>query len=337
PSSLFLANDNGITCPVKHLCKAIYHCRLLKIESLGNARLGLKRHSILEMYYELFLKSVEQILHYGIHHDYHPNAANRKALKGRLSFEQQIRKNWLHKERFFTNHHIFSTDNQFNRIISYALQVLESVELSTDLKYRLNAVKTCFPHFEYPRILPDFEPIKYNRQNLHYRDAIQIAQLLLLHHRPNLKTGHRKLIALLFDMNLLFEEFIFRQLCSLRNDQLKVSRQQQKEFWNKRYIRPDILLKHKDQAYIIDTKWKILSSSKPSMKDLQQAFVYGQYFQAQNTILVYPQSRDLSHLPPKLFQVPNKKQEHYCSIYFVSLIKKQQLNLDIGKEIKTYN
>jgi len=318
------------------LLEMLRYCRLLKVESLGNAQLGLKRHSILELYYRLFLESVEQILHYGIYHNYQLKAANRKSLKGKLCFEQQIRKNWLHKERFFTTHHIFNANNQFNQIISYALQVLEKVELSIDLTFRLNAVKANFPYFDLPRVLPNFEQIQYNRQNLHYRDAIQIAQLLLLNHRPNLKTGNRQLIALLFNMNLLFEEFIFRQLCTIRNERIKVSRQQQKEFWNKRYIRPDILLRYEDATYIIDTKWKALSSAKPSMTDLQQAFAYGQYFQAQNTILLYPQINNLSPLPPQLFQLPNPKQKHYCSIYFATLQKDEKLNLTIGEELKQY-
>ncbi|MEM8526168.1 MAG: restriction endonuclease [Bacteroidota bacterium] len=325
----------------KSLCRDVLldmlrYCRLLKVENLGTAQLGLKSHSILDLYYELFLGNVEEILHQGIYHDYHLKTANRKTLKGRLNFEQQIRENWLHKERFFTSHHTFSTDNQLNRIISYTLQVLDSVELSADLKFRLNAVKARFPQFDFPKRLPNFERIRYNRQNLHYQNTMQIAQLLLLHYRPNLRTGKRSLIALLFDMNLLFEEFIFRQLCTLRNAEFQVSRQQQKEFWNKRYIRPDILLVHEDRAYIIDTKWKVLTAAKPSMSDLQQAFAYGQYFQAENTILLYPQNQHLVHLPPKLFQLPDSEQKHYCSIYFAELIKNGKLNLNIGKELKAY-
>lgn len=325
--------ENQILCR-DVLLEMLRYCKLIKIESLGNARLGLKRNSILDLYYELFLKSVEQILHHGIYHDYHLQAANRKSLKGKLHFEQQIRKNWLHKERFFTSHHTFSTDNQLNRIISYALQILDNVELSVDLKFRLNAVKARFSHFEYPKTLPNFEQIHYNRQNLHYRDAVQIAQLLLLNHRPNLKAGKQSLIALLFDMNLLFEEYVFRQLCTLRSKEIKISRQQQKEFWNKRYIRPDILLKHQDSTYIIDTKWKKLSSAKPSMTDLQQAFAYGQYFQAENSILLYPQINNLTNLPPKRFQLPNHERQHYCSICFVKLLKKGNLNLEIGKDFR---
>lgn len=318
------------------LLDMLRYCKLLKVESLGNARLGLKRNSILELYYELFLKSVEQILHYGIYHDYEIKTKNRKSLKGRLYFEQQIRKNWIHKERFFTSHPVFSKNNLFNQVVSYALQLLEKVELSIDLKFRLNAIKAIFPHFDFPKSLPKLEQIRYNRQNLHYRPAMEIAQLLLLNHRPNLRAGKQQLIALLFDMNLLFEEYIFRQLCALRNKKIKVSRQQQKEFWNKRYIRPDILLKHQDSTYIIDTKWKKLSSAKPSMVDLQQAFAYGQYFQAENSILLYPQVNDLAYLPPKRFQLPNNEQQHYCSIYFVNLLKEGNLNLEIGKELEEH-
>ncbi|MEN0047103.1 MAG: restriction endonuclease [Bacteroidota bacterium] len=327
--------DNQFLCR-SVLLDMLRYCKLLKVESLGNARLGLKRNSILELYYELFLESVEQILHYGLYHNYQIQTENRRSLKGRLCFEQQIRKNWLHKERFFTSHQMFSIKNTLNQIISYALQLLEKVELPIDLKFRLDAIKAVFPHFDLPKSLPSFEQIRYNRQNLHYRPAIQIAQLLLLNHRPNLRAGRQNLIALLFDMNLLFEEYIFRQLCALRSQAIQVSRQQQKEFWNKRYIRPDILLRHQGATYIIDTKWKKLSSAKPSMTDLQQAFTYGQYFQAKNSILLYPQVNNLANLPPKRFQLPKHTKQHYCSVYFVKLLKEGNLNLEIGKEIEEH-
>ncbi|MEM9888837.1 MAG: restriction endonuclease [Bacteroidota bacterium] len=313
------------------LLDMLRYCRLLKLEEVGTAQLSLKRNSILDIYYELFLEEVEKILHRGIFQQYNSIKANEKSLKGSLQFAEHLRYNWLHKERFFTKHQVYHHNNIFNQIIAAALQLLEQSPLNADLKIKLQQLKTQFPFFPNPIIQDtDFEQLRFNRQNQHYRNAIQIAHLLLLQNRPSLKAGDRQLLALLFDMNLLFEEYIFRQLCKCRNAGIQVSRQERKAFWNRQYIRPDIVVQNGDKRYIIDTKWKMLRTAKPSMSDLQQAFVYGQYFDAKTSILLYPQHRKLQNLAPQSFELEG---DYRCGLYFAKVLKNNKLNLEIGQEI----
>jgi 5-methylcytosine-specific restriction enzyme subunit McrC len=94
----------------------------------------------------------------------------------------------------------------------------------------------------------------------------------------------------MFDMNLLWERFIYH---SLRKNGLNVSYQNSKEFWKlpdelKVNIRPDLVIESKNKKYIIDTKWKILKDSRPSDDDLKQMFAYSHYFQSSHTVLCYP-------------------------------------------------
>ncbi|MEM0995018.1 MAG: restriction endonuclease, partial [Bacteroidota bacterium] len=261
------------------LLDMLRYCRLLKIEPVGTAQLALKHHSILDLYYEIFLAEVERILSKGLFLNYRSIMSNQKSWKGSLQFAAHLRHNWLHKERFFTKHDTYDTANLYNQIISATLQLLDQLQLSAPLRLKLNQVKAQFPFLPKKSFsTADFESLTFNRQNQHYRNAIQIAQLLLLQNRPAIRVGENRLLALMFDMNLLFEEYIFRQLCLLRTQDLRISRQARKAFWNRQYIRPDILLQISKKRYIIDTKWKILPKVQPAMTDLQQAFVYGQYF-----------------------------------------------------------
>lgn len=316
------------------LIELLRYCKLLKIEHLGTAQLSLKHHSILELYYEFFLTEVEQILHRGLYFSYQSVSKNRRSLKGKLQFEQHLRKNWLHKERFFTRHDEYGYDNIFNQIIGATLQLLSTVSLSPKLRLRLNAARAKFPDLTNKYFQnTDFQYLKYSRQNQYYQNAIQIAQLLLLQNRPSLKAGKHQLLALLFDMNLLFEEYIFRQLCQLRSQNIRISRQEQSLFWNRQYLRPDIVLKIGENHYVIDTKWKVLKKNKPSMSDLQQAFTYGQYFDAKASILLYPKTHLIENLTPQSFQLQHQPTRVQCGLFFAEVIKNRQLNTDLSREI----
>lgn len=313
------------------LLDMLRYCRLLKLESLGDARLSVKQHSILELYYELFLKEVIQILHRGVYKSYHNKVANRKSLKGQLQFAPHIQHNLVHKERFYTRQQVYTTDNLFNQIIFKALDLLLVMPLPPHLQLLTQSLYQQFPkhiatHFP-------FDQLVYNRQNEHYRDAIKIAQLLIQQNQPSLRSGQRSLLALLFDMNLLFEEYVYRQLSRVRHSDLRVMRQQQKPFWNQQRIRPDIVMQFNHQRFVIDTKWKMLKQSKPSMSDLQQAFVYSQYFDAPTSILLYPQNGERDAIQPTAFHIDNGRK---CGVFFAEIIKDNQLNQQLGSDFLNY-
>ncbi len=108
--------------------------------------------------------------------------------------------------------------------------------------------------------------------------------------------GHENLVAILFDMNALWEEFIYRRLlkASLPVPGMKVLRQQKKLFWfhqqkqSYKLVRPDIVIEYKKERYIIDTKWKLDPDGVPADDDLKQLFVYNLLWNARYAYLVYP-------------------------------------------------
>jgi len=100
----------------------------------------------------------------------------------------------------------------------------------------------------------------------------------------------------MFDMNMLWEKFVYVSLRKgLRNNagDCAIHQQPHKLFWRadsgrQTRIEPDILIKHGDVSYILDTKWKIMKDGKPSVEDLRQMYVYHDYYTASKTALVYP-------------------------------------------------
>ena len=107
------------------------------------------------------------------------------------------------------------------------------------------------------------------------------------------------MLTLLFDMNKLWDEYICRMLIRTKRDDIQVNFQNKQKFREGRTIRPDLVItKIQDDetdAYIIDTKWKVLDvrNPKPSDDDLKQMYAYNLYWNANISMLLYPSSRQV--------------------------------------------
>jgi 5-methylcytosine-specific restriction enzyme subunit McrC len=155
-----------------------------------------------------------------------------------------------------------------------------------------------------------------------------------------MNSGQEDIIAILFDMNLLFERFFYSQLkkCeeSFEHRQLSILGQVSKEFWNSKTIRPDILLEYdiKDKKrVIIDTKWKILDSIYPSDTDLKQMYTYNLHFDANKSVLVYPYTSIDTNVPIRYVPSLSIQKEHYCQTYCVNIFdEKGNIRKSFAKE-----
>ena len=99
-------------------------CKLIKLNTISNAKLKLKSASILDLYYDLFLSETETIFKHGLRKSYRTIDENLNKVKGKILFTEHLRKNAFHKERFYLEHKIFDADNRLNQILLKALLIL---------------------------------------------------------------------------------------------------------------------------------------------------------------------------------------------------------------------
>lgn len=278
------------------LIEMLRTCKLINTEVVGVGRLSLKSNSILDVYFDLFLSETHQLLIRGLPKSYIPKEGNQKVLKGRLDLPKQLRKNQFHPERFYIHYTSFEYDHLFNQVLFTALKTLEKVFLKSSLQLRLKQLLAVFPKVStYQFKAKDFDRLLAIKKYQPYHSVLEIARLILMNFSPDIRSGRHHLLALLFDMNVLYEEYVFRQLKKLENADLVVKRQTAKPFWQRRSIRPDILLHFNNKNYVLDTKWKVLKSNSPSIEDLKQLYIYCQYFDAQNGVLLFPNVYDLDN------------------------------------------
>lgn len=324
------------------LMEMLKECRLIKVETLASARLQLRTNSILELYFEIFFKELEKLLRKGLFRSYRKVEANTKFLKGKLIFHKNVQKNFAHQERFYAEYQQYDYDHLLNRMLRRALDILETLVISPSLLSRIKEMKTYFPKARKLNFTErDFQKFTHDRKTKPYQTVLEIARLLVLNFSPDLRGGKHHLLAIMFDMNVLFEEYVFRQLKRLEDANLEVRRQQRKPFFQRRKIQPDIVLTYFGKKYVLDTKWKVLQAVKPSMADLKQIYVYNKYFKAERSLLLYPKVHAIDDLPPTPYhpteKFPSKLKGNdeimFCQICFLNIKVENKLNRNLGEDI----
>ncbi len=225
------------------LLKMLAKCKRIKVDSVSEASLRKRYHSLLDLYFELFIQQVNLLLEQGLIKTYRKNNGNLNALKGRLRFEKNIQNNLIHKERFFTTHQVYDYDHLLNQILYKALLVLQSITKNTALSDSIIRTLGNFPEIEEKSINKShFDSLVANRKSTKYDEAIKISKMILLNYSPDIKGGGENMLALLFDMNKLWEEYVYRVLAKHQDDDLKVRFRNSDKFWENKRIKPDIVL-----------------------------------------------------------------------------------------------
>ncbi|RVN79990.1 hypothetical protein CN107_29775, partial [Sinorhizobium meliloti] len=139
--------------------------------------------------------------------------------------------------------------------------------------------------------------------------ANRVLTLLLTHRLPFALAGDYRGMSMLFPMERLFERYVLSSLRMIAPDDFEIYPQhgalhlcsQNGEDWFQ--MRPDILVKNGDQRWIIDAKWKRLSTDRENNYELSQAdfyqlFAYGQKYLggAGEMFLVYPAVSDFPRM-----------------------------------------
>jgi len=246
----------------------------------------------------MFLDELSHLLKRGIKSDYILKEENLKFLKGKLKIGEQIKKNFIHKERFYVEYDEFISDRVKNRLIKTTLRYLYKKSHSNRNQQRIREFLFVFDDVGVSHhIKTDFAKVNLNRQMKDYEQVLLWCKTFLFDNSFSPYKGDDVAFALLFDMNLLFESYIGDYL---KRSGLDVSLQDRGKYLVEEpktfALKPDIVIKCKGDIIIADTKWKILNEKKAnngiSQADMYQLYAYGtKYKNCKKLFLIYPNDK----------------------------------------------
>ena len=269
----------------------------LQLSAPTRAQLETRRAPLLDIYLSHFLERVESLIREGLTRGYRKVQGNLNVFRGRLLTAQHIRANSTLAQRCYSEHQVYDFDHPANQLLRSALDVLHRRPLRHDLSIRVVRLRDSF--FDRVRPLDDptrLDRIVVTRATARYAEALDIARMIIRNRSPTMAQGGQSALALLFDMNRLWEAYVFSLLRSEAPPELRITKQQSRKFWSPEggrvtTVRPDIVVsdrRSEKPLLVVDTKWKMPRSGGPGASALRQMFVYNELFDCARALLLYP-------------------------------------------------
>ena len=107
------------------LLHMLKECRYLQVDNVSETNLKRRYNSILDVYFEIYLKELEYLIKRGFIKKYKRKQSNQSALKGKLIFSQNIQKNLVHKEKFFCEHQVYNKNHLIHQVLLQGLMVID--------------------------------------------------------------------------------------------------------------------------------------------------------------------------------------------------------------------
>ena len=315
----------------------------VKVHAPSSSSLQLQSNSILDLYFELFVAEVEYLIHRGLIKKYRRIEKNSTALKGPIQFSKHIQQNVVHQERFYIRETVYDQNHKIHKILFKTISVLKRINTNSHLLSRLGALELNFPEVDNISISNELFNFSLNRKTQIYEHALAISKLILLNYHPDVRRGQNNVLALMFDMNLLWERFVYKSLQKHLEKNYTLQSQNTKNFWKPNFgsrsqMRPDIVInKGEENCVVLDTKWKNLGSSNPNPDDLRQLYVYNEYYNARKVALIYPSSTTTTKAGFYYEKSVNEIGQKECAV--ISIKSNQNINqwqYEIAQQLKNW-
>ncbi len=293
-------NENEVK---KLLIKMLRTVQNSPFKSMQSTNVNVDKLPIFEIFIRMFISETFAVVKRGLKSGYETVDDNLTVCKGKIDFNNQIKYNLIHKEKFFVSYDEFNNNRPENRLVKSTLKYLFKYSTSSKNKTDLKTLLNVFENIdESSNVDADFAKCVSDRNSKYYETLLIWCKVFLKGKSFTSFAGSEVAYALLFPMETVFESYVAKQLKKQFNpNEYTVSAQHSTKYLfdtpRKFSLRPDIVITRKSDGaiFIMDTKWKQLNSNPSSNYGISQSDMYQMYAyqkkygsNAKSVTLLYP-------------------------------------------------
>ena len=333
--------DNEITKRI--FIKMLRSMKEFKSKVFNDATLKISRMNIYEIFINMYLQEVRQLVKHGIKSAYISNEDNLRFYKGKLIVSEHIKRNIVHKERFYVEYDEYQVNRVENRLIKSTLLKLQKMSSSSENMKEIRQLLTAFDMVETSlNYQKDFSKVIIDKNTKKYETLMEWSKVFLTNKSFTTFSGESSSKALLLPMEKVFETYVANNMKHVfAPDGWEVSTQDKGHYLfnsprNQFALRPDIVIRKGTRKIILDTKWKkIISNERKkygiSQSDMYQMYAYSKKYNTPEIWILYPVNDEMRDHPPIVFKSEDNVTVH---LFFVDVANiedsLQQLRNDIG-------
>lgn len=277
---------------LKNLIFMLSYTKKLDIKTNDSAKLSTEKNPFIEILIREFATSLFESLKRFTPKRYVREEENLNYLKGKIKFSENIRYNCTNEAKFYCEYDEFSENNLLNQLFLFVSTCLYNISNSSYNKKTLKFIINYYSDISFVRFDKfKVRKIKLTRNQELFKKPFKLAKMFVEQTSVDLSKNKFENITLVWDMNKLFEEFVYEIL--KRQTSLSVSAQKGKRLLKNvdskiRNTYVDILIT-KPQKIVVDTKYKELQSIKDfDNKDAFQVITYCLLHNTNKAVLIYP-------------------------------------------------
>ena len=204
---------------LQNLIYMLSFVKKLEIKTSDAAKLSTTKNPFIEVLIREFAKSLFDCLKRITPKKYIREEDNLNYVKGKIKFAENLRYNCINKARFYCEYDEFSDNNILNQLFLFVSTCLYNI--STD-NYNKKLLKLIINYYS-DITLVRFDKFKANKIKLSrnqelFKKPLKLAKMFVENTSVDLSKNKIENITLIWDMNKLFEEFVFKILKQKEND-----------------------------------------------------------------------------------------------------------------------
>ena len=229
----------------------------------------------------------------GLLHGYRRREETLQTVRGRIRFNDQIRRRFGIPMPVEVRYEEFTDDILAHQLVKAAAMRLASMRLhSSNARQRLRwivGILENISHVEFP--LRNIPTITFDRLNVHYRDVVELSRLILRHSAFESGRGAVRASGFLMNMNVIFQEFVVQAL----REELAVSAEVLRSVESTPFdvarrvcLAPDLTWWEGNMCMFVgDAKYKNLTGKSVPTDDLYQLLAYATALDLPGGLLIY--------------------------------------------------